>query len=173
MDLDWINALAAGASALAAFFAWRVSKRALKASQAAVLAQILKDYADRQMGTDIALLHAFYSIDRSTVEQRYRTQYVAIHQPPGAPAIEDVVTARRHVSQYFKNLVRLCDAGLIESDTVAKVFGARVFATCRDVVAPIDNAHSAVVHSEGASDDPRFGEFYKQWYNEASRSRKA
>lgn len=104
------------------------------------------------------------------VLRRYSDEFQAVHKERGAPPIAEVAEARRRVSQYFKNLVRLCDAELVDQQALAKAFGARVFHTCVTILAPLDEAHSQT--AVGKPDDPRWREFYTQLHDEARRSGK-
>jgi hypothetical protein len=170
MDANALSAIAAAASAVAAVAAWRVARDAVQVSRATLFAQILKDYGADQMGDDLRLLHAFYDVDPESVGRRYGEALSATPKSGETAPFADVVAARRRVSQYFKNLGALCDGDLIEKKMVAKAFGARVFRTCLDVVAPMDEAHSQAI--VGKPDDPRWQEFYQDLFDEARRSGK-
>lgn len=165
--LGSLNLLAALASAVAAIAAWRVSKDALQASRASLFAELLKSYSDRQMGDDLTLLYAFHDQEPKTTGPRFHEQLLGFRQARVAPAFEDVFHARRRVSQYFKNLVRLCEADLIDPRTVATAFGARVFDSCINVLAPLDEAQSQAANDR--PDDPRWVEYYRRLHGDAHR----
>jgi len=165
MDPALSSALATIAAAVAATAAVFVARDALRASHAGLFAQLLHEYGSSQMGDDLGKLHAFYDADPSTVAARYRAGIMAT---PRSPDFEQVSAARRRVSQYFKSVVRLCDAHLVDSGLIVKIYGARIAETCRNVLAPIDEEHS--IYATGESDDSRFAEFYKIWFDKATQA---
>lgn len=157
MELEIAAVVISALSAVGAWTAVWYAQLALNPSKAAVLSEWLSQFSHDDMRKDMGRLRAWHNEHGTAFAARYRE---AIRERANESTTLELLSSRRRVSQFFKNLARLHRTGLIEDRLIAKAFGKRPFDFCLEVLEPLDQAHSSQVVNE--PDDTYWRQFYQR-----------
>jgi hypothetical protein len=128
-------------SAVAAFWAAREARQSAietrRATQAALISELLDSYASPEMLEAMILLRRFYEEDRGNFAERFRNL-----RSSDWLKVKDIDHSRRRVSHFFGKIYRLWAAGLIEEQLVRVVATEEQVQFFREVLEPLEAALS-------------------------------